>query len=703
MRFSIVALDKDDLSPRYLDKTNQLSGADLSLIHYNPHNNILVAAYANSTIDLIGPDGTRTLTDIKRRNDIIGDKTIYNIFFEADAAFLSCGFGLVKLDTKNATFEFTTFTNLKVKAFAKFLDFYYMATDEGIFRAPISGTNLLDFGTWETFGQQAGAACEALAVHQGKLYFNENETLWAFDGNAFSAVFQEANYVPSFLSEGKQKLIVGLRCLSDDCRGKVLLLHDDATVEDAALGNCYDFPIYAIEDEQQRLWFSDNYDYIRYKNKDNGFCQQIHFNKPYTELSYDMQVFNNALWIATGGTNANRGIFQFKRLGFMAYRNGFWEIHREANVPQLTNMTDAVAIAVNPSTGEVFTGFQRTGIARYDGQQYELLQGALDRISGLEFDDKNNLWISNSLADKPIAVRTPDGQIYSFESPQGISTLTNISIDPDGNKWFSTWGSNGLVVFNEGSSLTDASDDRYRIINNSNSVLPTSNTNCTQVDLEGNVWVGTANGAIVFECGSAVFDASSCPGRRPVVVRADGNNEYLLEGQNVTAIAVDGANRKWFGTTNGVFVQSANGREAIAAYNVDNSPLPDNVITALAINSNTGEVFIGTNNGIVSLQGEATSGGSTHKSQVVAFPNPVRPSYEGPIAIRGLPRDANVKITDVAGRLVYETKALGGQAVWDGKDYNGKRAASGVYLVFSTSNNAFDAPEALATKILIIN
>lgn len=148
---------------------------------------------------------------------------------------------------------------------------------------------------------------------------------------------------------------------------------------------------------------------------------------------------------------------------------------------------------------------------------------------------------------------------------------------------------------------------------------------------------------------------------------------------------------------------SPEGRSELAHFTVDNSPLFDNNITDIAIDGKSGEVYIGTGKGIISYRGEAIDGGIVNDLNAYAFPNPVRPEYEGPIAIRGLAQDANVKITDISGNLIYETKSLGGQAIWDGKDYNGARKASlGVYLVFSTGTNNFDVPDALVTKILVM-
>jgi flagellar hook assembly protein FlgD len=71
-----------------------------------------------------------------------------------------------------------------------------------------------------------------------------------------------------------------------------------------------------------------------------------------------------------------------------------------------------------------------------------------------------------------------------------------------------------------------------------------------------------------------------------------------------------------------------------------------------------------------------------------------------PFAINGLVDNADVKITDISGNVVHETRALGGQAVWDGNNYDGRRAHSGVYLIFAASE---DGSQSCVTKLLFIN
>jgi hypothetical protein len=185
-----------------------------------------------------------------------------------------------------------------------------------------------------------------------------------------------------------------------------------------------------------------------------------------------------------------------------------------------------------------------------------------------------------------------------------------------------------------------------------------------------------------------------------ILIKQDGINQYLLESEVVTAIAVDGANRKWIGTeSGGLFLMSPDGTTQIANYNESNSPLLSNYIIALNIDQQTGEIYIGTNRGLISLRGDAITG-EGGCGDILVYPNPVRENYSGPIAIKGLVPNGNVKITDVSGNLIYETTALGTQAIWYGKNFKGEKAHTGVYLVFSTDD---EGKNTCVTKLLFIN
>ncbi len=219
-------------------------------------------------------------------------------------------------------------------------------------------------------------------------------------------------------------------------------------------------------------------------------------------------------------------------------------------------------------------------------------------------------------------------------------------------------------------------------------------------DHEGAIWIGTSTGVAVYNSPSRIWNSDSFYAIQPSVDINDGNYHPLLETETITSIAVDGANRKWIGTKNsGVYLVSENGEQEILHFTNENSPLFSNSITAIGINQLSGEVFIGTDKGLISYMGDAT-GGKPAFENVYVYPNPVRETYDGPVTVSGLLENTDIKITDISGNLVYHTTSLGGQAIWNGKSLNGNRVKTGVYLVFCSDEFG---EQTHITKLLFIN
>ena len=258
---------------------------------------------------------------------------------------------------------------------------------------------------------------------------------------------------------------------------------------------------------------------------------------------------------------------------------------------------------------------------------------------------------------------------------------------------------NAILVFNDNGTIDNTSDDNIKKITSSinNGAIPGDMLLSMACDLDGEVWLGTNQGIGVIYNPENIFGTGSYDAQQ-ILVEYDGYTRPLLESEAITAIAIDGDNKKWIGTDKaGVFLLSEDGTEELAHYTEENSPLLSNTISGITINDR-GEVFFGTANGTVSYMGTATPG-STENTNVYAYPNPVREGYEGTIAITGLVQNAMVKITDVSGNVVYSTRAEGGQAVWNGKTMNGDKVNTGVYLVFSSDSNGENTN---ITKIMVI-
>ncbi len=710
--YSIFSIDKEDHSLEFFTKVEGLSDIKMSVLKYAPEHETLIASYNNSNIDLLKPEGIINLADIKN-SDIVGDKAIYNIYQgTADLFYLSCGFGVVELNIDREEFGFTAKLGVTVNDFTIYEGNFYASTEEGIYRISTGPeANPQNTNEWKLLGTEDGFyedySSDAIVTFNDRLYVDVNDTLFYYKNGALEFVHFEENHEIIYITAEGTHLIVGEYCGVNgvDCTGKVLIFDKDHSYEPAG-SNCVNRPYFAIEDEQQNIWFSDRWRKVRLANNFLNDCTTIPINSPYSEHATEIVVDGKNLWLATETPGSGNNF------GYYSLIDGQWKVYNNKTYPSsLANLTTCYRIAVHPANKKVYVGSYDVGLLEMDGEQFTFyddsnspLRTGADpervRIGGLAFDEENNLWISNNSAINPIVVLKNDGtwQNDFITSSKG---LRQVIIDQSGNKWFTIdGGSQGVLIFNEG-NLDDPNDDQTRVLTTSNSQLPINEVLSLEVDLDGDVWVGTEQGAVVFECGSNVFDPN-CQGSKRIV-QVDGFNAYLLETEIVTTIAVDGANRKWFGTKNGVFVQSPSGEEQIAFFDKDNSPLFDNAITDIAIDQENGEVFIGTANGMISLRYDATEGGVVNTKSAYAFPNPVRPDYTGPIAIKGLARDANVKITDINGQRVFETKALGGQAIWDGKDYNGQRASSGVYLVFSTSTQQAENPDAIVTKILFIN
>ena len=341
----------------------------------------------------------------------------------------------------------------------------------------------------------------------------------------------------------------------------------------------------------------------------------------------------------------------------------------------------------------------------FDGTNSPLeLANGLTYIHGLSFDNDHNLWIINSNTIHALKVKTASNQWLQFSlSPYSNGAVTSaLAIDSNGYKWILMPKNNGIIVYNDNGTLTDASDDQLKLLDiNLGTRVSSSAINCFAEDLNGDMWVGTDKGIKVFYNTSGLFNETN-PAPQTILIEQDGYVQNLLEFENVTAIAVDGANRKWIGTTKaGLFLISSDGTTELAHFTTANSPLFSDEITSLAINHKNGELFIGTRSGLISYRADATLGSDIiEKSEVLAFPNPVAPDYNGVIAIKGLTTNANIKITNINGVLVYQTIANGGEAIWNGKNFNDEKVASGVYFVLSSNE---DGSQKVVTKILFLN
>ena len=283
---------------------------------------------------------------------------------------------------------------------------------------------------------------------------------------------------------------------------------------------------------------------------------------------------------------------------------------------------------------------------------------------------------------------------YKNYSPTSLDTLyqtrrDSIVLDLEGNRWIRQGDFGGILI------ISPKNQRQFVSMGIGLGGLPSSNVKSLALDRDRQMWVGTDRGVVVFDNPSAVFSGKNFDAYTPVFER-----RRLLGNETITSIAIDGGNRKWIGTKNGIFLFIPDGTELVINFTEKNSPLPANEIFYITAEPKTGEVYIHTPKGMVSYRGTATEGDlKQDENAVKVFPNPVRPGFDGQIGIEGLVENAFVKITDIAGNLVFETRANGGTAVWNGKTLSGGRVETGIYLIFSGNKKG---EETLVSRLAVV-
>ena len=434
---------------------------------------------------------------------------------------------------------------------------------------------------------------------------------------------------------------------------------------------------------------------------------------------YSMDWQNGVLAVSSGRLEAEIAP-AFTRNGLHILEEGQWRYH---NVPKVSSwdeskMWDFISIAVNPKNpkeiaSSTYSFKPLTVLTESDTLVYDQTNSPLEPVSignvwslvsAVKYDERGNLWCLNGYTDRPIKVLQKEGGWLSFFTGSGSSNkmTTKLEIDFQDHVWIGTY-SNGLTGFNHNGTLDDPSDDQYVNLTTGEFLgnLPSNRITALAADFDGELWIGTEAGFAVLYNANGAFDAS--PGdfdAQRIKVPFEGNTEYVLGEANISDIEVDGGNRKWMATANaGLILLSPDGTEIIRQYNTANSPIISNTIYDIEMNHETGELYIVTDLGLISLRVDASYEDPTYE-QMTVFPNPVRPDYNGPITLQGIRYNSDVKVTDAAGNVVYKTQSNGGTATWHGLNSNGEKVPTGVYFFWTAMN--VQGGENKVAKVLVI-
>jgi ligand-binding sensor domain-containing protein len=706
------------------DKATGLSEVGVKVIAVDKSANVFAIAYNNSNLDFVfnGTD-VYNIADIKNQN-LSGAVGINNLAFYGNNCYVSSDLGisvinLAKKEISNTYIIGSGGSQTKIYATSLDNQFIYAATQEGIKSAPLNSPNLQNFNNWTLYSATTGLPTKKakfVQAYNNKVYgviegADKTDTLYSFDGTNWQKLYFANKRTFTSLKVNDNTLYFTLWNDSNTTAGVNGKIDLSETMT-----------INPVQGHVRPLaWFESNgWQYEGdfwnglFKNNQQGFYENVTPEGPFRTDAYDVNFDNDVLYVAGGGVD-DSWAGGANRSGVYIFKDGSWTNINEFGYSGMNQYFDILATALQPARNKLFIASFWGGLMEYDlndktilyyDKGNSILEAPIGdpqrtKISSLTTDRNGNVWIGNSGAPSLVKMINTAGEWKKFNIPVSSAVPKKLMFDSYGQLWIPIRSvSQGLLVWDYNNTPDDPTDDKSRILNTGkgNGGLPESVVYSIAEDKDRNVWVGTGSGVAVFYCPGSVLSQNGCDADQ-IKVERDGFVGYLFGSEQVRAIAVDAANRKWIGTTNGVWLVSADGKEELLRFTVENSPLPSNQVTDIAINDKTGEVIIATLGGMASYQGDAVAQ-CTDCEDALVYPNPVRPDYDGPIAIKGLIEGAYVKIIDVSGTLVFQGRANGSQMIWNGKGYNGNRAASGVYTVISSTDLG---KERRVAKILLMN
>ena len=716
---------------------NGLSGELISTLHYSNEYQLLMIGYENGLIEVYSENDQEVLkvVDIVNKVTIPSSQKKINHFNELNSlVYIATDYGISVYNLESLEFGDSYYigangSQIQVSQTAIFNNEIYAAcgSNSGIKKASLSNSNLTDFQLWSSLGS---GDFKAVTVFDSGLYtVNSANTLFEINGTTLTLLSNYSQPVAE-LNTSNNSLLVTTNSKVYEYELGFTLTNTYSTNPD------FDTNFNAALKIDAVVYIgTTDYGVLKSNPLDPSGFDEIHPIGPLKNTVFSLSHGYGNLWVSYGDYSIGFNPYPLRYYGISNYENSEWvntsyDSIRDTTGAPVSSLNRISINTFNPN--QVYISSYHHGLLDFKkGESITLLDDSNSsleslvnpdnpnyksiRISGSTFDRDGNLWVLNSRVNNALKKFNPTSSSWTsydfsfiIENPfSDENGFSEVVIGPDGTKWIGGL-KKGLIGFNEtGMLLKNISDEDV-------ANLPSTAIKSLALDKNNVLWIGTYRGLRVLYNTSNFF-SEDVVRTEPIIILEEGLPKELLAQQFITDIKVDGANNKWVSTADaGVFYLSSSGQNTIYHFTKDNSPLPSNGVNDMALDSDNGVVYFGTNRGLVAFN---TGGSNTSASleDIYVYPNPVRPGFnmaEDKIKIKNISENVNIKITDVEGNLVAEAQSNinlryksynleidGGTAYWNGKNLANNTVASGVYVVLFSD---FDTFETKVSKIMII-
>ncbi len=695
---------------------NGLSGEKISAIYHSNSFQLTVLGYESGLIQLVMDNNQNvfSVVDILNKVSISPNQKRINHFFEYEnKLYISTDFGIAVYNLENLEFGDSFFignnaAQLQINQTHVFNNIIYAAsTTGGIRYAAVNNPDLVDFNEWQSLGSSSWKQIQATETQLFAMRFDNR--LFELSGTNLSLVEAFPQEVRDFRAEQNQIVL----CFPDQVEVYDANFNLQFFVSDLPETN---LDLNTAVSLNNGLYLADrNLGVLKISDQNQTDFVNITPDGPLSNKVFSVEVQPGHIWCVYGEYTQFFNPFPLTSRGASHFRNGEWFNLSFEDLDQTRELSD---ITYDPQNfNRVFLSSYFDGLLEIEDDvvvnHYQAsnsnIQGVPsnindNRIGASAFNNQGDLYFTNSLSEFPLKQLSSSGTIQGLDTSEGFVTATNeasskIAVDPQGNAYFASFKT-GVIAFEAATGKSGAINSNIDGVDFPDAFNENPSITALEFDQNNRLWIGTNVGLRVAFSPAGIFEEEPFVTVSPIIIEdVDGLAQELLFEQFITDIAIDGANNKWIATADSGVVQvSSNGQDVLNIFTEDNSPLPTNSVRSVSVDQDTGVVYFGTTQGLVSYNTNIT-GSNEDLENVRVFPNPVRPGYNGLVTIDGLMDDANVKITDISGNLVYEETVNGGTIQWDTTAFGRHKVASGVYLVLITGA---DQVETKVAKIMII-